>query len=76
MKKYLRFTYMLVVVVILAAFVGGCTQASTPLPPEIVTIEKTVEVQVEKIITQVVEVINEVVVTPTPQPTTEGSKII
>lgn len=76
MKKYLRFTYMLVVVVILASFVGGCAQTSTPLPPEVVTIEKTVEVQVEKIVTQMVEVINEVIVTPTPKPTAEGSKII
>ncbi len=76
MKKYLRFTYIVVVVMILAAFIGGCAQTSTLPTPEVVTIEKTVEVPVEKIITQMVEVINQVVVTPTPEPTAEGNKII
>ena len=76
MKKYLRFTYFLVVVTMLASLVGGCASPTTAPTPEVITVEKTVEVPVEKIVVQTVEVVNEVVVTATPNPTAEGSKII
>jgi multiple sugar transport system substrate-binding protein len=74
-KKYLRFTNLLVVFIMLASLIAGCAQTST-LTPEVITIEKTVEVPVEKTVIETVEVIKEVVVTPTAAPPAEGSKII
>ena len=75
MKKYLRFINFLVLAIMIAALVAGCAPQETPTP-EVITIEKTVEVPVEKVVIETVEVINEVVVTPTPVPPAEGSKTI
>ena len=75
MKKYLRFTNLLVVFIMLASFIAGCAQTTT-LTPEVITVEKTVEVPVEKTVIETVEVIKEVVVTPTAVPPAEGSKTI
>lgn len=75
MKKYLRFTYLLIVVTMLVTMVAGCAQTATPTP-EVKTVIQTVEVPVEKIVEQTREVVKEVVVTPTTKPAAEGSKII
>ncbi|PWB53911.1 MAG: hypothetical protein C3F13_08385 [Anaerolineales bacterium] len=63
MKKYLRIPIFLLTGIMLASLIAGCAQATTPTP-EVITIEKTVEVT------------KEVVVTPTSAPLPEGSKII
>ena len=72
-KNQFQILSVLVTVVMMVTLVAGCAPAPVPTP-EVITIEKTVEVPVEK--TVEVEVIKEVVVTPTPAPLAEGAKII
>jgi multiple sugar transport system substrate-binding protein len=71
MKKHLRISSMLFLVVFLVSMLAGCAAPATlatqpPAQPTIVTVEKTVEVIKEV----------PVVVTATPQPKPEGSKIV
>ena len=72
-KKQFRVVSILMTLALAAALIAGCAPSATPTP-EVITVEKTVEVPVEK--TVQVEVIKEVVVTPTPKPLAEGAKII
>ncbi len=74
MKAQLRFVSILMLAVMSMSLLAGC---AAPAPePEVITVEKTVEVPVEKIVEVPVEVIKEVVVTPPPAPKAEGSKTI